>query len=110
MRKIIITCSLILLLLAVFMVATSSKGNSSKAQEEEVFAIEIYHCTTCGFRSKAEDAASALKKEYGVEADIQIGDPGSFEVYVNDELIFSRLEEGRFPSNEELIELITERY
>ncbi len=108
MRKIIITYSLILLLLAVFMVATSSKGNSSKAQE--VFAIEIYHCTTCGFRSKAEDAASALKKEYGVEADIQIGDPGSFEVYVNDELIFSRLEEGRFPTNEELIELITERY
>lgn len=108
MRKIIITCSLILLLLAVFMVATSMKGNSSKAQE--VFAIEIYHCTTCGFRSKAEEVAGALKKEFGVEADIQIGDTGSFDIYVNNELIFSKFEEGRFPTNEELIELIDDRF
>ena len=108
MRKITITCSLILSLLAVLMVATSFKGNSSKAQE--IVAIEIYHCTTCGFRSKAEDVADALKKEYGVEADIQIGDTGSFDVYVNEELIFSRYEEGRFPTNEELIELIDERF
>jgi selT/selW/selH-like putative selenoprotein len=45
-----------------------------------------------------------------VEADIQVGDTGSFDVYVNDELIFSRYEEGRFPTNEELVEIIDKNF
>jgi len=108
MKRIVSIITLILIISVVSLVVTSFKGNSSEAQD--IVSIEIYHCTTCGFRSKAEDVAKALKKEYGVEADIQVGDTGSFDVYVNDELIFSRFEEGRFPTNEELIELIDKKF
>ena len=108
MKKIVSIITLVLLVTVVSVAVTSFKGNSSEAQE--IVSIKIYHCTTCGFRSKAEDVAKALKKEYGVEADIQVGDTGSFDVYVNDELIFSRYEEGRFPTNEELVELIDKKF
>ena len=103
-----IMCSIIVLLLTVSMMFTAFKSNTSKAQD--IVSIDIYHCTTCGFRSKAEDVAKALKKEYGVEAGIHIGDTGSFDVYVNDELIFSRYEENRFPTNEELVEAIDNQF
>ena len=108
MKRIVVACTLVLLLSVVLFTVASFKGNSSKAQE--VLSIEIYHCTTCGFRAKAEDVAKALKKEYGVEAAIEIGDTGSFDVYVNDELIFSRYEANRFPTSEELIEIIDSKF
>lgn len=108
MKRIVSIFTLVLLVSVVSLAVTSFKGNSSKAQD--IVTIEIYHCTTCGFRSKAEDVAKGLKKEYGVEADIQVGDTGSFDVYVNDELIFSRFEEGHFPTNEELVELIDKKF
>ena len=108
MKRIVSIFNLILLVSVVSLAVTSFKGNSSKAQD--IVSIEIYHCTTCGFRSKAEDVSKGLKKEYGVEAEIQVGDTGSFDVYVNDELIFSRFEEGRFPTNEELVELIDKKF
>lgn len=107
-KKIVIACTLILLLSVVFFTATSSQVNSSQAQE--VVEIEIHHCTTCGFRAKAEDVAEKLYAEFGVEATLLIGDIGSFDVYVNDELIFSRAETGRFPTSEELVQLIHEKY
>jgi selT/selW/selH-like putative selenoprotein len=104
MRRIVAVSMLVLLLALVLGAVSAFKGKTSHAQD--IVSIEIYHCTTCGFRSKAEDVAKALKKEYGVEADIRTGDTGSFDVYVNGELIFSRFEEGRFPENEELVEII----
>ena len=36
------------------------------------------------------------------------GERGAFEVFVNDELIFSKLQEDRFPNDGEIVNLIKE--
>ena len=43
---------------------------------------------------------------FGFWADIEPGDTGSFEVYVDEQLIFSKLQEDRFPNENEIIEFI----
>jgi selT/selW/selH-like putative selenoprotein len=43
---------------------------------------------------------------FGFWADIVPGATGSFEVYVDEQLIFSKLQEDRFPNENEIIEFI----
>ena len=49
---------------------------------------------------------AAIKKEFEVEVNLREGVGGIFEVALNDEVVFSNLEEGRFPENEEILEKI----
>ena len=50
-----------------------------------------------------------MKDEFGVEAELIKGDKGIFDVKVDGELIFSKHDVGRFPENEEVSSLISER-
>jgi selenoprotein W-related protein len=51
---------------------------------------------------------AAIKKEFEVEVNLREGVGGIFEVAINEEVVFSNLEEGRFPENEEILEKIRE--
>jgi selT/selW/selH-like putative selenoprotein len=51
--------------------------------------------------------AEELKAKFGVTATLVKLSGGIFEVYRNDELIFSKRSLGRFPNNNEVIDLIT---
>jgi selT/selW/selH-like putative selenoprotein len=44
-----------------------------------------------------------LEKKAGAEVDLVSGARGAFEVRVDGELVFSKLAEGRFPSEEEIL-------
>ncbi len=66
------------------------------------------------FKTVAASLAEGIKAEF---ADIenlelvvtsQFGGFNGFEVYVEDQLIFSNLEEGRFPSTNEIVDSINE--
>lgn len=45
----------------------------------------------------------------GVEADLIKGDKGIFDVRVDGDLIYSKHQTGRFPENEEVIQLLRGR-
>lgn len=50
--------------------------------------------------------ADAIKKEHGIDPELIEGSGGIFDVKLNDEMIFSKHEVGRFPENEEILDLI----
>jgi selT/selW/selH-like putative selenoprotein len=50
--------------------------------------------------------AKALKKRYGVDAELIKSDGGVFEVVKDGELIFSKKATGRFPKDDEIFEKI----
>ena len=88
-----------------FTEAISEDGSSSKKED---LVIEIHHCDTCGFRNRADRLAKEIQEEYEVEAALIVGETGSFDIFLNDELIFSKAAEGRFPEPGEIIRLIGE--
>lgn len=45
-----------------------------------------------------------MRKAFGVEAKLVPGSNGTFDVIVDDKLVFSKLETGRFPSPGEIVE------
>ncbi|MGB2988387.1 MAG: Rdx family protein, partial [Candidatus Zixiibacteriota bacterium] len=52
--------------------------------------------------------AVAVEKEFGIVANLKEGHGGIFEVALNGRVVFSNLEEGRFPENEEIFQKIRE--
>ena len=53
--------------------------------------------------------AAEIKKQLGVDSQLVRGSGGIFEVTVDGERIFSKKEEGRFPSEKEIVEKLRER-
>uniref|UniRef100_A0A8C3SLF8 Migration and invasion enhancer 1 n=1 Tax=Chelydra serpentina TaxID=8475 RepID=A0A8C3SLF8_CHESE len=61
----------------------------------------------CGFESTYLELASAVKEEYpDIEIESRLGGKGAFEIEINGQLIFSKLENGGFPYEKDLIEAI----
>lgn len=53
--------------------------------------------------------AAALKASFGIEAQLIKGSGGVFDVAVDHELIFSKHDKDRFPTNEEIVGLISDK-
>ena len=50
--------------------------------------------------------AAEIEKELNIDVELKPGELHSFDVLVDDKMIFSKFEEGRFPEPEEIIEVI----
>ena len=50
--------------------------------------------------------AEEIKKELDIDVELKPGELHSFDVFVNDKLIFSKFEADRFPEPEEIIAII----
>ena len=50
--------------------------------------------------------AGVLKTAYGVEAKLIPGSSGVFDVVIDGKKLFSKHDEGRFPEEDEIVELI----
>jgi selenoprotein W-related protein len=100
------TALLFLLVMLPITFLAESSAQTNPADTGERIDIEIHHCTSCGFRSRAEKLAQELLDEFGVESKLVVGEVGSFEVYVNGELIFSKAEAGKFPNPGEVVRKI----
>ncbi|XP_060637051.1 migration and invasion enhancer 1 [Anolis sagrei] len=69
--------------------------------------IVVEYCKPCGFESAYLELANAVKEEYpDVEIDSRLGGTGAFEIEINGQLVFSKLENGGFPYEKDLIEAI----
>lgn len=103
----VLIASLLFFIASVAAFAEALKKDDSPSDQENI-RIEIHHCTTCGFQARASSLAEELEKEFGVEAKLVVGKAGSFDVFVNGELIFSKSKEGRFPEPGEIAQKIRE--
>lgn len=63
--------------------------------------IKIKYCVPCGYLPKANEFKKALE-EKGNGVELIEGDRGVFDVWVNDKLVFSKHEQGRYPEIEEI--------
>lgn len=74
--------------------------------------IEINYCTQCRWLLRAawmaQELLTTFEGELG-EVALVPGTGGIFDVRLNNELIFSRKQEGRFPESKELKQLVRDR-
>lgn len=74
--------------------------------------IEIVYCTQCRWLLRAGWTAQELLTSFAPElGEVALvpGGSGVFEVWINDELIWSRKEQGRFPELKELKQRVRDR-
>ncbi|XP_038610328.1 LOW QUALITY PROTEIN: migration and invasion enhancer 1 [Tachyglossus aculeatus] len=70
--------------------------------------LVVEYCEPCGFEATYLELASAVKEE-NPDIDIQPrpgGGTGAFEIEINGQLVFSKLENGGFPYEKDLMEAI----
>ncbi len=74
--------------------------------------IQITYCRPCRFWGQALQDARALFEQFNQQIDqlkLIAGEDGVYDVKVDDELVFSKDEQGRFPDEGELIRILAER-
>ena len=69
--------------------------------------ISIEYCVQWNYEPRALSLGDELTNKFGNNIVVlKPGDRGAFEVYVNHQLIFSKLQLDRFPNEGEIINLI----
>ena len=68
--------------------------------------ISITYCVVWNYLPQATSLAAAISDEFGAETELIKGKNGIFDVVVDGDLIFSKHDLGRFPSNEEIFKVI----
>jgi selT/selW/selH-like putative selenoprotein len=79
---------------------------------ESKVEVRIVYCKPCGFQGRALELANAILTNYGgkgVVVTLVPGTNGIFDVYINNELVFSRYREKRFPEHGEVMSMIERR-
>lgn len=70
----------------------------------------IQYCVPCQFEKQARSLARVLLDQFGLSDENIHLEPsnqvGTFEVFMDDKLIFSKLEKGRLPQADEIINII----
>ncbi|KAM7081694.1 migration and invasion enhancer 1 [Ciconia maguari] len=90
-------------------VAAAAAGAEAEAdaEAERRVRIVVEYCEPCGFEPTYQELASAVKEEYpDIEIESRLGGTGAFEIEINGQLVFSKLENGGFPYEKDLIEAI----
>jgi len=70
---------------------------------ETAMEIRIEFCLVWNYKPRAAGLAAAIKARRGSEASVVPGARGSFEVIVDGRKIFSKLDLGRFPTEDEIL-------
>ncbi len=65
--------------------------------------IVIHYCTEWNYKPQAASLADELKDAFGVKAELVPGHSGIFDVIVDDNLVFSNSQAGRFPEPGEVV-------
>ena len=68
--------------------------------------ISIEYCMQWNYEPKALSLRDKIKSKYGVDSKLISSGGGVFEVMLNNSLIFSKKELGRFPNENEVEELL----
>jgi selenoprotein W-related protein len=64
--------------------------------------VSIIFCQPCGYKKRAQEAASALQAKLGIDAKLVAGTRGVFEVRVGEKVVTKRVK-GHFPDAAEIV-------
>ncbi|XP_016057756.1 PREDICTED: migration and invasion enhancer 1 isoform X1 [Miniopterus natalensis] len=77
---------------------TSAAPHPGEIEPGSGVRIVVEYCEPCGFEATYLELASAVKEQYpGIEIESRLGGTGAFEIEINGQLVFSKLENGGFP-------------
>lgn len=69
--------------------------------------VKIVYCRPCGYLDRALELARDLLQYFeNIKVEIEQGKNGIFDVYLDEELIFSRYKEKRFPEYIEILKIV----
>ena len=68
--------------------------------------ISIEYCAEWNYQPRALRARDMVREQFKTNIDLVSSSGGVFEITIDDKLVFSKKKEGRFPTDNELIELI----
>ncbi len=72
-----------------------------------VVKVEVEHCSGWGYGRRYKEFEKEIKKAVSDVEMIGVkGRKSSFEIKINGELVFSKLESGKFPDYQEIIALV----
>ncbi|XP_054657701.1 migration and invasion enhancer 1 isoform X1 [Grus americana] len=78
--------------------AEAAAAAGAEVGAERRVRIVVEYCEPCGFEPTYQELASAVKEEYpDIEIESRLGGTGAFEIEINGQLVFSKLENGGFP-------------
>jgi selenoprotein W-related protein len=94
-------------------VYNGAMGEPSDAAEQNVppAIVRIRYCTQCRWLTRAAWVAQELLTTFPTQIEVVLspGTGGIFEITLDDEVIFARANEGRFPEPKELKPVIRDR-
>ena len=70
--------------------------------------ISIEYCMQWNYEPKALNLRESIQKQFGIEAKLIKSSGGVFEVTLNNSLIFSKKELGRFPNSNEVEDILND--
>ena len=68
--------------------------------------ISIEYCAEWNYQPRALRARDLVKEQFKTNIDLVASSGGVFEITVDDKLVFSKKKEGRFPTDNEILELV----
>ncbi len=68
--------------------------------------ITIEYCVQWNYLPRASGLEDEIKRNFDTEVELVKGSGGVFEVCMNDKTIFSKSQEGRFPTPEEIVSIL----
>uniref|UniRef100_A0A673HCV0 Migration and invasion enhancer 1-like n=1 Tax=Sinocyclocheilus rhinocerous TaxID=307959 RepID=A0A673HCV0_9TELE len=73
--------------------------------------IKVEYCGGCGYESRFQELKQVVTAEF-TDADVSgfVGRQGSFEIEINGQLIFSKLETSGFPYEDDIMNAIQRAY
>ena len=77
------------------------------------FRLKILYCKPCSFENQAKRLAADLQSQFYGNIEILEIEPtnkiGGFEIFLNDELIFSKLDKGNLPQPGDIEQIIMKK-
>lgn len=73
-------------------------------------SVRIKYCQPCGYMPKAFELAKNILDAHGMSynknlsVSMEPGDHGIFDIFIDDEIVFSKEKEGRWPENSEIVD------
>ena len=70
--------------------------------------VIIEYCVVWNYYDRAASLAARIKDKLNLEVELQKSSGGRFEIFLDGEVIFSKIKTMRFPEPDEIIQLLAE--
>ena len=71
--------------------------------------LVIEYCFVWNYYPRAASLAESIKKDIEIDIELKKSDGGRFEIYLDNEVVFSKYKEYRFPYEGEVEKILKER-